>query len=181
MSPIATSVAPTDQPSLQLKKQYGIVKLIKEKSGWTWNETRGAADVPRDAWDCFIEVSTYFRESVRQFLHCGQGTPDAKYFRTSGFPPYNTLAELVEGTVADGRHVVGSGKKRRRDDSGEDVADVTGAPSEAENDSDAVEEADSSQAVVSISHVFHDSHTHHCSDRASPQKLYTHQGCQALC
>ena len=47
-------------PLCQLKKQFGIMKSIKLKSGWPWHETCGAADVPQDAWEDFIVVSLFF-------------------------------------------------------------------------------------------------------------------------
>lgn len=74
----------------------------------------------------------------------GQGKPDAKYFRNSGFPLYDKLAEIVEGTVADGRHVVSLGKRRRRNDS-DDEEDSAAAPGEPDSDSEEAEEAGSSQ------------------------------------
>ena len=107
--------------SLQLRKQYTIVKSIKEKSGWPWSEACGVVDVPDDVWAQFIEVCStpscdliVYTLGAHPFV---QGTPDAKQFRTNGFSLFDIMAQLVEDSIADGCSVVRIGMKHPLEDS----------------------------------------------------------------
>ncbi|TFK78308.1 hypothetical protein K466DRAFT_607113 [Polyporus arcularius HHB13444] len=66
-----------------LKKEYFIVKALRELSGFGWDEERSLVTAPDDVWDKYIEAH-----------------PNAKKWRK--FPLFDEMGALVDGTAATG-------------------------------------------------------------------------------
>ncbi|KAH9988184.1 hypothetical protein BJV77DRAFT_910226, partial [Russula vinacea] len=65
----------------RLKKEYEIVKDIRNQSGWGWDNTTNLPEVPQPVWDDYI-VSH----------------PGAKPYRKKPFPLFDDIADLVGET-----------------------------------------------------------------------------------
>lgn len=68
-----------------LKAKYKMLKVLKDKSGFGWDEERKMVMATDLVWETYIKA------------HSG-----AKWFKTHAFPLFYTMAELVDGTVATG-------------------------------------------------------------------------------
>ncbi|PBK71053.1 hypothetical protein ARMSODRAFT_838240, partial [Armillaria solidipes] len=68
-----------------LKVKYKMLKVLKDKSGFGWDEECRIVTATDPIWETYIKV------------HSG-----AKWFKTHAFPLFYAMAELVDGTVATG-------------------------------------------------------------------------------
>jgi hypothetical protein len=41
----------------QLKQEYAILKIMRDRTGWGWNNTTNTPEVSDEVWDAYIEVS----------------------------------------------------------------------------------------------------------------------------
>ncbi|KAK1278771.1 hypothetical protein QJS04_geneDACA007255 [Acorus gramineus] len=84
-----------------LKKQYKMVKLLREQSGFGWDDTMKVVTADEDLWELFI------REN-----------PDARNYKNKCFPLHELSTKLFEGGKTEGRPTLSS----LRPDAQEDVS-----------------------------------------------------------
>lgn len=68
-----------------LKKRYGIFNMIKDSSGFGWDEFNQTATAPPDVWCAYLAMH-----------------PLAKEFQGKGFQFYDDLHDILDGTIATG-------------------------------------------------------------------------------
>ncbi|KAJ6456818.1 hypothetical protein C8R47DRAFT_1227703 [Mycena vitilis] len=68
-----------------LKGQYVLVKMLRNKSGWGWDDVEKHVVVEDDVWNAFLAIN-------------GKIAP----WRFKGFPLYDEMSQLVDGAVATG-------------------------------------------------------------------------------
>ncbi|KAF8065310.1 hypothetical protein FPV67DRAFT_1671582 [Lyophyllum atratum] len=70
-----------------LKANFAIVKSLKEKSGWGWDDEKKIIVVSDDVWQEFLKVK-----------------PKLDQWRTKPFPIYDDMADLIDGAMATGEN-----------------------------------------------------------------------------
>ncbi|KAJ6481423.1 hypothetical protein C8R47DRAFT_1073792 [Mycena vitilis] len=68
-----------------LKGQYALVKMLRNKSGWGWDDVEKHVVVEDDVWNAFLAIN-------------GKIAP----WCFKGFPLYDEMSQLVDGAVATG-------------------------------------------------------------------------------
>ncbi|KAG2125081.1 hypothetical protein DEU56DRAFT_744042 [Suillus clintonianus] len=75
----------------KLKKDFAVVKKLREQSGFGWDNTLKIVTAPPDVWEKYLAV--------------GGSHQITKVWRKKSFPLYNSIQILVEGIVATGKNV----------------------------------------------------------------------------
>ncbi|KAJ7760661.1 hypothetical protein DFH07DRAFT_957500 [Mycena maculata] len=68
-----------------LKAQYQMVKMLRDKSGWGWDDEEKHVVVEDSVWNTYLQVNP----KIRQWRH-------------KGFPLFDEMADLVDSAVAMG-------------------------------------------------------------------------------
>ncbi|KAF7965578.1 hypothetical protein HWV62_42846 [Athelia sp. TMB] len=76
----------------KLKKDFGIVKAIREQSGFGWDDGLKITTATEDVWETYLKAH-----------------PNATPYKTKGFPLYDELQLIVDGVVATGSNVFRAG------------------------------------------------------------------------
>ncbi|KAJ6490529.1 hypothetical protein DFH09DRAFT_1105072 [Mycena vulgaris] len=69
----------------ELKGQYQLVKMLRDKSGWGWDDEEKHIVVENSIWDVYLAIN-----------------PKIKPWRHKGFPLFDEMADLIDGAVATG-------------------------------------------------------------------------------
>ncbi|KAF8240045.1 hypothetical protein L208DRAFT_892280 [Tricholoma matsutake] len=94
-----------------LKKDYASVKKLKEMSGFGWDDTKRAVTAPNEVWDKLLEKH-----------------PKLGKWRSKGFPLFDDMADLVDGTYAMGTNVYRPGHDNTPEKSDSGSSDDDGQP-----------------------------------------------------
>ncbi|KAJ7751617.1 hypothetical protein B0H16DRAFT_1419396 [Mycena metata] len=68
-----------------LKAQFQLVKSLRNKSGWGWDDVEKHVVVSDDVWNAYLEINAKIHP-----------------WRNKGFPLYDEMCQLVDGAVATG-------------------------------------------------------------------------------
>ncbi|KAJ6523041.1 hypothetical protein B0H19DRAFT_869807, partial [Mycena capillaripes] len=68
-----------------LKAQYQLVKMLRDKSGWGWNDEDKHIVVEDAVWEAYVAIN-----------------PKVAGWRFKSFPLYDEMAQLIGGAVATG-------------------------------------------------------------------------------
>ncbi|KAJ7346273.1 hypothetical protein DFH08DRAFT_961714 [Mycena albidolilacea] len=82
-----------------------LVKMLRGKSGWDWNEELKQIVVSDDVWDAYLLVRNPFILFNCTKSQSTQINPKIRPWRNKGFPLYQEMADLVDGGVATGERV----------------------------------------------------------------------------
>ncbi|KAJ7788309.1 hypothetical protein B0H13DRAFT_2395059, partial [Mycena leptocephala] len=74
-----------DALDLSLKAQYQLVKMLRDKSGWGWNDQDKHIVIEDAVWEAYVAIN-----------------PKVAGWRFKGFPLYDEMAQLIDGAVATG-------------------------------------------------------------------------------
>ena len=85
-----------------MKKDYDIVKHMKEQSGWGWSSSSLLPDVDEDAREKYIAVSISYLYFLRDLMISLQQYPESKMFFSKPFPLYEGIADLLGDSRAIG-------------------------------------------------------------------------------
>ncbi|KAG6847438.1 hypothetical protein H0H93_008101 [Arthromyces matolae] len=88
-----------------LKKDYKEVKHLRSLSGFGWDEEKNLVTAAEDVWTALLTAH-----------------PSYEKWRTTSFPPFDEMADLIEGTYATGKGVVRPGREQTPSD-GSDSGD----------------------------------------------------------
>ncbi|OAX39376.1 hypothetical protein K503DRAFT_645862, partial [Rhizopogon vinicolor AM-OR11-026] len=72
----------------KLKKDFAVIKKLREQSRFSWDDTLKIVTAPPDVWEKYLETHK-----------------KAKVWRKKSFPLYDSIQILVEGIVATGESV----------------------------------------------------------------------------
>ncbi|KAJ7085378.1 hypothetical protein B0H15DRAFT_950986 [Mycena belliarum] len=87
-----------------LKTQYQLVKMLREKSGWGWDDEAKHIVVEDSVWEAYLAIN----DKIRKWCY-------------RGFPFFDEMADLVDGAVATGAGAFQPGQQ--------DTEPVAAAPS----------------------------------------------------
>lgn len=109
---------------LQFKKEYEIVKTIKEQSGWEWSQVTLVPNIPAKVMNKYIQVSDIlfpyiFRHPILLQVH-----PKSKPYFIKVFPMYDDIVDVLGDACASG-FVSSDGRKKPA------MSQVTLGPSQA--------------------------------------------------
>ncbi|KZP07058.1 hypothetical protein FIBSPDRAFT_717654, partial [Athelia psychrophila] len=82
---VAKSKSSCQEHYKKIKKEYSIVKAIREQLGFGWDDTLKIATAPEDVWETYIASHQ-----------------KAVPFKPKGFPFFDHLQLLVHGIIANG-------------------------------------------------------------------------------
>ncbi|KAJ7449289.1 hypothetical protein FB451DRAFT_1147286 [Mycena latifolia] len=72
-------------PKQQMRAQYQLIKALREKSGWGWDDDGKHIVVEDSVWDAYLAIN-----------------PKIRSWRFKGFPLFDEMAQLIDGAVATG-------------------------------------------------------------------------------
>jgi hypothetical protein len=84
---------------LQLKQEYIVLKNMRNRSGWGWNDSNNTPNVSDNVWEAYIQVrlSVIFNMTITNVSsQTLSNKPMARALRTKGFPLFDDIAELVD-------------------------------------------------------------------------------------
>ncbi|KAF8226431.1 hypothetical protein L208DRAFT_1407059 [Tricholoma matsutake] len=116
-----------------LKKDYASVKKLKEMSGFGWDDTKRAVTAPNEVWDKLLEKH-----------------PKLGKWRSKGFPLFDDMADLVDGTYTTGTNVYHPGHDNTPKKSDSGSSDDDGQPSTQSIDPTLTNNSESNTSSASI-------------------------------
>ena len=96
--------------NLQLKREYDIFKELHSLSGFGWDEATQRFKANKNVWDEYIKVC--LTRIYAGLLTCPflQSHPRAAPFRNKGFPLFDEIGNLIDGTRATGEFAFRAGQ-----------------------------------------------------------------------
>jgi hypothetical protein len=84
---------------------------MRDQSGWGWDYDKNAPEVSNEVWDAYIKVRHGIQcDCILTSLQKSSDPNVAKPLRKKGFPLFDDIAELIDGTRATGQNAFRAGQ-----------------------------------------------------------------------
>jgi hypothetical protein len=101
----------SDNP--QLKQEYDIIKELWNLSGFGWDDVKKCVMVSHTIWADYCKVHItciYVGHSCLSHVLLPQSHPKVKPFCKKGFPLFDKIGNLIDGTCATGEFAFRAGQ-----------------------------------------------------------------------